>query len=62
MLGGGALEHMGSGAIWVQMGTIGVSDTLQLELDAHRIHPDLSVVDAPISGSRVPAETGSCSF
>jgi 3-hydroxyisobutyrate dehydrogenase len=58
MLGGGALERMPSGATWAQMGTIGVSETEQLHADASRVRPDIAFVDAPVSGSRLPAENG----
>ncbi len=58
MLGGGALAGMTSGAIWVQMGTIGVSETEQLQVDAGRVRPDIIFIDAPVSGSRLPAENG----
>jgi 3-hydroxyisobutyrate dehydrogenase len=58
MFEGGALRHMATGALWVQMGTIGVPETEQLEVEAHRLRPDVTFVDAPVSGSRVPAETG----
>jgi 3-hydroxyisobutyrate dehydrogenase len=58
MFDGGAMEHMAAGAIWVQMGTIGVSETERLEVEAHQLRPDVTFVDAPVSGSRVPAETG----
>jgi 3-hydroxyisobutyrate dehydrogenase len=58
MLRGGALEHMRQNAIWVQMGTIGASEMERLEADALQTRPDLTVVDAPVSGSRIPAETG----
>jgi 3-hydroxyisobutyrate dehydrogenase len=54
----GTLEGLAPGAIWVQMGTLGVAaiDRL-LALRAER-RPDVSFVDAPVSGSKGPAEQG----
>ena len=54
----GMLDAMGPGAIWAQMGTIGVHGTEQLaELTARR-RPEVLFVDAPVSGTRQPAEAG----
>jgi len=43
-------------AIWVQMSTIGVAgiERVAAMVDAER--PDVTVLDAPVSGSKVPAE------
>jgi 3-hydroxyisobutyrate dehydrogenase len=53
---GGALPEMGDEAIWLQMGTIGVEGTA----DAYRLAGDrgITIVDAPVSGTRQPAEEG----
>jgi len=40
------------------MGTIGVSATAQLAERLGRVRPDVFFVDAPVSGSKGPAETG----
>jgi 3-hydroxyisobutyrate dehydrogenase len=52
------LEAMRSGAIWVQMATIGVEQTEQLAAQSLELRPEVAFVDAPVSGSRVPAEQG----
>ena len=46
------------GAVWVQMGTIGVSATAGLAARLGRVRPDVTFVDAPVSGSKGPAEAG----
>ena len=52
----GALSMLPSGAVWIQMGTIGVewSDRLAGMAAVH----DVAFVDAPVSGSSTPAEEG----
>jgi 3-hydroxyisobutyrate dehydrogenase len=54
----GVTETLAEGAVWAQMGTIGVEATLGIagRLGQHR--PDVLFVDAPVSGSKGPAETG----
>jgi 3-hydroxyisobutyrate dehydrogenase len=54
----GMLAALRPGAVWVQMGTIGVTATAQLAASAADRRPDVLFVDAPVSGSRAPAETG----
>ena len=46
------------GAAWAQMGTIGVSATAALAARLGRVRPDVTFVDAPVSGSKGPAEAG----
>jgi 3-hydroxyisobutyrate dehydrogenase len=46
------------GAVWAQMGTIGVTATTGLASRLGRIRPDVTFVDAPVSGSKGPAEAG----
>lgn len=58
MLGGFAIGAMRPEAIWVQMATIGVDQTKWLATQAGTLRPDVSFVDAPVSGSRMPAESG----
>ena len=55
---GGVTEALAESAVWAQMGTIGVEATLGIagRLGQHR--PDVLFVDAPVSGSKGPAETG----
>jgi 3-hydroxyisobutyrate dehydrogenase len=52
----GALAGLGDGALWVQSSTIGVADTERLE----RLAGEHGVVfvDAPVLGTRQPAEEG----
>lgn len=58
MMGAGVLEAMQPGAVWAQMGTIGVDGTHRLNEELCSRYPDILFVDAPVSGSRVPAESG----
>jgi 3-hydroxyisobutyrate dehydrogenase len=50
-----ALPH---GAVWAQMGTIGVAATTELAERLSGLRPDVLFVDAPVSGSKGPAEEG----
>jgi 3-hydroxyisobutyrate dehydrogenase len=54
----GMLEALPSGAVWAQMSTIGVEATETLDSMVKERRPDLSFIDAPVSGSKVPAEEG----
>jgi 3-hydroxyisobutyrate dehydrogenase len=58
MVGGDVVGAMTPGAVWAQMGTIGVDATVQLDAAVRERRPDVRFVDAPVSGSRVPAERG----
>jgi 3-hydroxyisobutyrate dehydrogenase len=58
MLGGTSLRAMAPNAIWVQMATLGVEATEKLIIETRTLRPDVTFVDAPVSGSRVPAEKG----
>jgi 3-hydroxyisobutyrate dehydrogenase len=53
-----ALEAMAIKSVWVQMATVGVEATERLAAEARTRRPDIIFVDAPVSGSRIPAETG----
>jgi 3-hydroxyisobutyrate dehydrogenase len=55
---GGVAEAFAHGAAWAQMGTIGVSATTEAAARLGRLRPDVLFVDAPVSGSKGPAETG----
>ena len=46
------------GAVWAQMGTIGVAATARFGEALGRVRPDVMFVDAPVSGSKGPAEAG----
>ncbi len=52
-----ALPAMDAGAIWVQMGTIGVAGARRMEELA--TEHGVPLVDAPVSGTKQPAEQGS---
>ena len=54
----GMLDALGRGAIWAQMGTIGVHATQQLRNRVADRRPDVRFVDAPVSGTRQPALAG----
>jgi 3-hydroxyisobutyrate dehydrogenase len=45
-------------AVWAQMGTIGVTATAELAAMVRQRRPDVMFVDAPVSGSKGPAEAG----
>ena len=54
----GALAALPAGAIWVQMSTIGVAGTERVAAVVERLRPDVVLIDAPVSGSKEPAEQG----
>jgi 3-hydroxyisobutyrate dehydrogenase len=54
----GALTAMRPGATWLQMSTIGVEGTERAIALAKQHRPDVVFVDAPVSGSKAPAEQG----
>src|SRR6202044_179347 len=54
----GMLEAMRPGAVWSQMSTIGVSATGELAARVSKERPDVYFVDAPVAGTRGPAENG----
>ena len=58
MFTGGVAEALADSAVWVQMGTIGVAGTARLADRLGRQRPDVQFVDAPVSGSKGPAEAG----
>jgi len=58
MIGQGVVDAMAPHAVWAQMGTIGVEATEALDTEVRLRRPDLAFVDAPVSGSRQPAESG----
>ena len=55
---GGVAGALAGGAVCAQMGTIGVSATLETDSRLGRLRPDVMFVDAPVSGSKGPAESG----
>jgi 3-hydroxyisobutyrate dehydrogenase len=58
MFGGQVAEALADGAVWAQMGTIGVAGTIDLAGRLGRVRPGALFVDAPVSGSKGPAEAG----
>jgi 3-hydroxyisobutyrate dehydrogenase len=55
----GVAAQFAGQAVWAQMGTIGVTATAQIAARLARLRPDVMFADAPVSGSKGPAETGS---
>jgi 3-hydroxyisobutyrate dehydrogenase len=58
IFGQGVVDRFAPGAAWAQMGTIGVRETVDLAERLRRLRPDVLFVDAPVSGSKGPAEKG----
>ena len=58
MVTGGVAEAFARDAVWTQMGTIGVAATTRLAHQFGRLRPGVLFVDAPVSGSKGPAEAG----
>jgi 3-hydroxyisobutyrate dehydrogenase len=55
---GDVAAGLASGAVWAQMGTIGVTATTDIAEQLRQLRPDVMFVDAPVSGSKGPAESG----
>lgn len=56
---GGALSAMRENSILAQMATIGIESTMTLAREISTKYPKVKFVDAPVSGSKVPAENAS---
>jgi len=56
MFDGGVVRALSHGAAWVQMGTLGEAATAGIVSQLARLRPDVIFVDAPVSGSKGPAE------
>jgi len=54
----GMLAALAPGAVWVQMSTIGVAGTDRVAATVESERPDVTLIDAPVSGSTDPAELG----
>jgi 3-hydroxyisobutyrate dehydrogenase len=54
----GAAQALAQGAVWAQMGTIGIGATRGIVARLGELRPDALFVDAPVSGSKGPAEAG----
>jgi hypothetical protein len=55
---GGVATAFADGGVWAQMGTTGATATTQLAGQLGELRPDVMFVDAPVSGSKGPAEAG----
>jgi 3-hydroxyisobutyrate dehydrogenase len=58
IFGGGVAPALAQGAVWAQMGTIGLTATAEAGRRLADVRPDVLFVDAPVSGSKGPAEAG----
>jgi 3-hydroxyisobutyrate dehydrogenase len=58
MFDGGTADALADGCVWAQMGTIGVEATLRIGERLAAQRPAVMFVDAPVSGSKGPAEQG----
>ena len=54
----GMLRALTPGAIWVQMSTIGIAGIERVAALAEGERPDITLLDAPVSGSKEPAARG----
>jgi 3-hydroxyisobutyrate dehydrogenase len=54
----GMLEALAPDAIWAQMSTIGVAGIDRVAAMVDEKRPDVTLLDAPVSGSKDPAEQG----
>ena len=55
---GSVTRAFAGGSVWAQMGTIGVEATVRASERLGAERPDVMFVDAPVSGSKGPAEQG----
>jgi 3-hydroxyisobutyrate dehydrogenase len=55
---GGVADAFADGCVWAQMGTIGIESTLRIRDRLATERPSVIFVDAPVSGSKGPAEQG----
>ena len=58
IFGEGVADALSEGCVWAQMGTIGVPETLGIRDQLAARRPGVLFVDAPVSGSKGPAEQG----
>jgi 3-hydroxyisobutyrate dehydrogenase len=58
----GMLAALAPGDLWVQMSTIGVAGIERVEALVAAERPDVILIDAPVSGSKDPAEHGQLSI
>ncbi len=55
---GGVADALADGCVWAQMGTVGVAATLRMRDRLASRRPGVMFVDAPVSGSKGPAQQG----
>jgi len=58
VFGGGVVGAFPDGCVWAQMGTIGIEATRRIRDTLAAQRPGVMFVDAPVSGSKGPAEQG----
>jgi 3-hydroxyisobutyrate dehydrogenase len=58
ILDNGVVDSFKRGAVLAQMGTIGIEATVEAAQQLQGLRPDVSFVDAPVSGSKGPAAAG----
>jgi 3-hydroxyisobutyrate dehydrogenase len=58
IFGEGVADAFPEGCVWAQMGTIGVTETLSIRDQLAARRSGVMFVDAPVSGSKGPAEQG----
>jgi len=58
IFGAHVAEAFAPGAVWAQMGTIGLDATARIASRLAGLRPDVALVDAPVSVSKGPAESG----
>jgi 3-hydroxyisobutyrate dehydrogenase len=55
---GGVADAFAADSVWAQMGTIGLDATARIAGRLASLRTDVAFVDAPVSGSKGPAESG----
>jgi len=55
---GGVAAAFAAGSVWAQMATIGVAATVEFSERLGQLRSDVLYADAPVSGSKGPAEAG----
>ena len=58
VFGEGVADAFPEGCVWAQMGTIGITETAAIRDKMAARRPGVAFVDAPVSGSKGPAEQG----
>jgi 3-hydroxyisobutyrate dehydrogenase len=56
VFGAEVVQGFADGAVWAQMGTIGIAATVEMVHRVGEMRPDVMFVDAPVSGSKGPAQ------